>query len=52
VDKAKWLHIDIARKEIAKRGIFYTQKGSTEFGLHSLSTSVREFAKLLGRNSL
>ncbi len=37
VDKAKWLHIDIAGKEIAEKKNFYTPLGGTGFGVRTLS---------------
>ena len=36
VDKAKWLHIDIAGKELAERDDLYTPAGGTGFGVRSL----------------
>jgi leucyl aminopeptidase len=36
VDKAKWIHIDIAGKEIAEKTTFYTPKGGTGFGVRTL----------------
>lgn len=36
VDKAQWLHIDIAGKEIAEKPSFYTPAGGTGFGVRTL----------------
>ncbi len=36
VDKARWLHIDMAGKEIAEKRAFYTHKGGTGFGVRTL----------------
>jgi len=36
VDKAKWLHIDIAGKEFAEKEGFYQPKGGTGFGVRTL----------------
>ncbi len=36
VDKAHWLHIDMAGKEIAEKETFYTRKGGTGFGVRTL----------------
>jgi len=36
VDKAKWLHIDMAGKEIAEKKNFYTPVGGTGFGVRTL----------------
>ncbi len=36
VDKAKWLHIDIAGKELVDRDDHYTPAGATGFGVRSL----------------
>jgi len=36
VDKAKWLHIDVAGKELADSGSHYTPTGGTGFGVRSL----------------
>lgn len=36
VDKAKWLHIDIAGKEFVERETFYQPKGGTGFGVRTL----------------
>lgn len=36
VNNSKWLHIDIAGKEIAEKSSFYTPKGGTGFGVRTL----------------
>lgn len=36
VDKAKWLHIDIAGKELTEKASFYTPVGGTGFGVRTL----------------
>ncbi|MBE0433868.1 leucyl aminopeptidase [candidate division WOR-3 bacterium] len=36
VDKARWLHIDIAGKELAEKEAHYTPRGATGFGVRSL----------------
>jgi len=36
VDKAKWLHIDIAGKEFAEKEDFYQPRGGTGFGVRTL----------------
>ncbi|MBA7643210.1 Cytosol aminopeptidase [subsurface metagenome] len=36
VKNSKWLHIDIAGKEIAEKESFYTPKGGTGFGVRTL----------------
>jgi len=36
VNNSKWLHIDIAGKEIAEKESFYTPKGGTGFGVRTL----------------
>ena len=36
VDKAKWIHIDMAGKEIAEKPSFYVPKGGTGFGVRTL----------------
>jgi leucyl aminopeptidase len=36
VDKAKWLHIDVAGKELAESESHYTPAGATGFGVRSL----------------
>ncbi|UCC11593.1 MAG: leucyl aminopeptidase [candidate division WOR-3 bacterium] len=42
VDKARWVHIDIAGKEIAENAHFYTPKGGTGFGVRTLFEFVRQ----------
>jgi len=37
VDKAKWLHIDVAGKELSEKRNFYTPKGGTGFGVRTLT---------------
>lgn len=44
VGKARWLHIDIAGKEIAETSSHYTPKGGTGFGVRTLF----EFARQAG----
>ena len=36
IEKTRWLHIDVAGKEIAEQESFYTPKGGTGFGVRSL----------------
>ena len=36
VDKAKWLHIDVAGKELTDKKSFYTPTGGTGFGVRTL----------------
>ncbi len=36
VEKAKWVHIDIASKEFAEKDRFYQPKGATGFGVRTL----------------
>jgi leucyl aminopeptidase len=42
VDKARWIHIDIAGKEIVENSSFYTPKGGTGFGVRTLFEFVRQ----------
>jgi len=42
VDKVKWLHIDMAGKEIAEKKNFYTPVGGTGFGVRTLFEFLRK----------
>jgi leucyl aminopeptidase len=42
VDRARWIHIDIAGKEIAETASFYTPKGGTGFGVRTLFAFVQQ----------
>jgi leucyl aminopeptidase len=42
VDKANWLHIDMAGKEISEREKFYTQKGGTGYGVRTIVDFIEE----------
>jgi len=41
VDRARWIHIDIAGKEIAETASFYTPRGGTGFGVRTLFVFVQ-----------
>lgn len=41
VDKAEWIHIDIAGKEICEKATFDTPKGGTGFGVRTLFEFIR-----------
>ncbi len=45
VDKAKWLHIDIAGKEFADKESFYQPKGATGFGVRTLFELCKELSR-------
>lgn len=42
VEKAKWIHIDVAGKELADKKSFYTPVGGTGFGVRTLYEFLRE----------
>jgi leucyl aminopeptidase len=42
VNKARWLHIDMAGKEISDKSKFYTPKGGTGYGTRTLVELVQE----------
>lgn len=41
IDKAHWIHIDIAGKEISEKDLYYQPKGGTGFGVRTLYEFVR-----------
>jgi leucyl aminopeptidase len=41
VDKAKWIHIDVAGKELTDKDSFYTPMGGTGFGVRTLFEFLR-----------
>ncbi len=42
VDKAQWVHIDMAGKEISEKESFYTPKGGTGYGVRTLFELVQK----------
>jgi len=42
VDKAQWVHIDMAGKEISEEESFYTPKGGTGYGVRTLFELVQK----------
>ncbi len=42
VDKARWLHIDVAGKELSEKRGYYTPKGGTGFGVRTLAEFLTE----------
>jgi len=45
VEKAKWIHIDIASKEFAEKDRFYQPRGATGYGVRTLFEFCKQFVK-------